>query len=72
MSEKVANREVLENNSRLQDEKVDFMNVPCNTHHRGFFGPVLFSSGSKPETYTVWVLPCFGRLESCCPNQSVR
>lgn len=51
MSEKVANREVHENNSRLQqDQKVDFMNVLFNPHCRVFLGPVLFSSGSKPAT----------------------
>lgn len=39
VSEKVANREVHENNSRLQqDQKVGFRNVPYNTHHKGFLG----------------------------------
>lgn len=75
VSEKVANREVHENNSRLQqDQKVDFMNVLFNTHRRVFFGAsfVFFwqqtSNLDCTGSYELWK----AELESHCPRQSVR
>lgn len=75
MSEKVANREVHEDNSRLQqDQKIDFMNVLFNTHHRGYFGDsfVFFwqqaSNLDCTGSYELWK----AELGSHCPSQSVR